>query len=264
MRLDHCGTWFYIHTIILSQSGYFQGTVGPCNYRIASCATILGRFVSLFSSTSFFFSSDIIKVISRDKCRDNKNRYKLHFLCLYRETKQGVVQAFLRSVIYFKRDPWPKVSDNAKELNIHGYKMPRKHHMFHWVRLKARLKQFSVMKKLKRALRVIIQIIVVVYLLLSCMDLYFLHLRQAEVGTVNMGGVMHGHMVVENVGSGGKRRDDQLAGIILGEPSQHSPIRQQQRKAARQPSRKLGFGGGAPYCGGAAPYCGGGAITGGA
>ncbi|MBA0756520.1 hypothetical protein Gogos_020172 [Gossypium gossypioides] len=38
--------------------------------------------------------------------------------------------------------------------------------------VKARLKQFSVMNKLKkRALRVLIQITVVVCLLLSCMDL---------------------------------------------------------------------------------------------
>uniref|UniRef100_A0A2P2JFL7 non-specific serine/threonine protein kinase n=1 Tax=Rhizophora mucronata TaxID=61149 RepID=A0A2P2JFL7_RHIMU len=32
------------------------------------------------------------------------------------ETEQGVAQAILRSIIDFKRDPWPKVSDNAKDL----------------------------------------------------------------------------------------------------------------------------------------------------
>lgn len=32
------------------------------------------------------------------------------------ETEQGVAQAILRSVIDFKRDPWPKVSDSAKDL----------------------------------------------------------------------------------------------------------------------------------------------------
>ncbi|KAG5517551.1 hypothetical protein RHGRI_038075 [Rhododendron griersonianum] len=32
------------------------------------------------------------------------------------ETEQGVAQAIIRSVIDFKRDPWPKVSDNAKDL----------------------------------------------------------------------------------------------------------------------------------------------------
>ncbi|CAI8584844.1 unnamed protein product [Vicia faba] len=32
------------------------------------------------------------------------------------ETKQRVSQAIIRSVIDFKRDPWPKVSDNAKDL----------------------------------------------------------------------------------------------------------------------------------------------------
>lgn len=32
------------------------------------------------------------------------------------ETEQGVAQAIIRSVINFKRDPWPKISDNAKDL----------------------------------------------------------------------------------------------------------------------------------------------------
>ncbi|KAH0459143.1 hypothetical protein IEQ34_011957 [Dendrobium chrysotoxum] len=32
------------------------------------------------------------------------------------ETEQGVAQAFTHSVIDFKRDPWPKVSDSAKDL----------------------------------------------------------------------------------------------------------------------------------------------------
>lgn len=34
----------------------------------------------------------------------------------YAETEQGVAQAIIRSVIDFKRDPWPKVSENAKDL----------------------------------------------------------------------------------------------------------------------------------------------------
>ena len=32
------------------------------------------------------------------------------------ETEQGVAQAIIRSVLDFKRDPWPRVSDNAKDL----------------------------------------------------------------------------------------------------------------------------------------------------
>lgn len=32
------------------------------------------------------------------------------------ETEQGVAQAIIRSVLDFKRDPWPKVSDSAKDL----------------------------------------------------------------------------------------------------------------------------------------------------
>lgn len=37
-------------------------------------------------------------------------------LCFDPETEQGVAEAIIRSVIDFKRDPWPKVSDNAKDL----------------------------------------------------------------------------------------------------------------------------------------------------
>jgi len=37
-------------------------------------------------------------------------------LCCNAETEQGVAQAIIRSVIDFKRDPWPRVSDNAKDL----------------------------------------------------------------------------------------------------------------------------------------------------
>lgn len=37
-------------------------------------------------------------------------------LSFFAETEQGVAQAIIRSVLDFKRDPWPKVSDNAKDL----------------------------------------------------------------------------------------------------------------------------------------------------
>ena len=36
--------------------------------------------------------------------------------CLFLETDHGVAKAILRSVIDFRRDPWPKVSANAKDL----------------------------------------------------------------------------------------------------------------------------------------------------
>ncbi|KAJ9565392.1 hypothetical protein OSB04_001358 [Centaurea solstitialis] len=128
------------------------------------------------------------------------------------ETEQGVAQAIIRSVVDFKRDPWPKVSDTAKDLvkkmlnpdpklrltaqevlGILKIRYPRPHwaqtnprqfwaearllkHAARgrsphhpWIQnakkapnvslgetVKARLKQFSVMNKLKkRALRVI-------------------------------------------------------------------------------------------------------------
>ncbi|XWS52536.1 hypothetical protein CRYUN_Cryun11dG0079100 [Craigia yunnanensis] len=92
------------------------------------------------------------------------------------ETEQGVAQAIIRSVIDFKRDPWPKVSDNAKDLVKKMLNPDPKQRLtaqevleHPWLQnakkapnvplgetVKARLKQFSVMNKLKkRALRVI-------------------------------------------------------------------------------------------------------------
>ncbi|KAK3205266.1 hypothetical protein Dsin_019312 [Dipteronia sinensis] len=92
------------------------------------------------------------------------------------ETEQGVAQAIIRSVIDFKRDPWPKVSDNAKDLvkkmlNSDPQKRLTAEQVLEhpWIQnakkapnvplgetVKARLKQFSVMNKLKkRALRVV-------------------------------------------------------------------------------------------------------------
>ncbi|GAB2212179.1 hypothetical protein Droror1_Dr00025529 [Drosera rotundifolia] len=92
------------------------------------------------------------------------------------ETEQGVAQAIIRSVIDFKRDPWPKVSDNAKDLVKRMLDPDPKKRLtaqgvldHPWLQnakkapnislgetVKARLKQFSVMNKLKKkALRVI-------------------------------------------------------------------------------------------------------------
>ncbi|KAH7838441.1 hypothetical protein Vadar_026384 [Vaccinium darrowii] len=92
------------------------------------------------------------------------------------ETEQGVAQAIIRSVIDFKRDPWPKVSDNAKDLVKRmldpdpNKRLTAQEVLEHpWIQnakkapnvplgetVKARLKQFSVMNKLKkRALKVI-------------------------------------------------------------------------------------------------------------
>ncbi|KAL2239923.1 UNVERIFIED_CONTAM: Calcium-dependent protein kinase 8 [Sesamum indicum] len=92
------------------------------------------------------------------------------------ETEQGVAQAIIRSVIDFKRDPWPRVSDNAKDLvkkmlDPDPSRRLTAHQVLEhpWLQnakkapnvslgetVKARLKQFSVMNKLKkRALRVV-------------------------------------------------------------------------------------------------------------
>ncbi|ONK76237.1 uncharacterized protein A4U43_C03F25440 [Asparagus officinalis] len=92
------------------------------------------------------------------------------------ETEQGVAQAIIRSVIDFKRDPWPRVSDNAKDLVKRMLDPDPKRRLtaqevldHPWLQnakkapnvnlgetVKARLQQFSMMNKLKkRALRVI-------------------------------------------------------------------------------------------------------------
>ncbi|KAK6124836.1 hypothetical protein DH2020_041422 [Rehmannia glutinosa] len=92
------------------------------------------------------------------------------------ETEQGVAQAIIRSVVDFKRDPWPKVSDKAKDLVKKMLNPDPKQRLtaqevldHPWLQnaksapnvslgetVRARLKQFSMMNKLKkRALRVI-------------------------------------------------------------------------------------------------------------
>ncbi|PSS21160.1 Calcium-dependent protein kinase [Actinidia chinensis var. chinensis] len=92
------------------------------------------------------------------------------------ETEQGVAQAIINSVVDFKRDPWPKVSDNAKDLVKKMLDPDPKRRLtaqqvldHPWLQnakkapnvslgetVRARLKQFSVMNKLKkRALKVI-------------------------------------------------------------------------------------------------------------
>ncbi|CAL9070967.1 unnamed protein product [Musa textilis] len=92
------------------------------------------------------------------------------------ESEQGVAQAILRSVIDFKREPWPKVSDSAKDL-VRQMLDPDPKQRFtaqqvidhSWLQnatkapnvnlgetVRARLQQFSVMNKFKKkALRVV-------------------------------------------------------------------------------------------------------------
>ncbi|CAI9782796.1 unnamed protein product [Fraxinus pennsylvanica] len=91
------------------------------------------------------------------------------------ETEQEIAEAIIRSVVDFKRDPWPKVSDKAKDLvkkmlNPDPKQRPTAQEVLDhpWLQnaksapnvslgesVRARLKQFSMMNKLKkRALRV--------------------------------------------------------------------------------------------------------------
>ncbi|QCE05263.1 calcium-dependent protein kinase [Vigna unguiculata] len=92
------------------------------------------------------------------------------------ETEQGVAQSIIRSVVDFRREPWPKVSDNAKDLVKKMLDPDPKRRLtaqevldHPWLQnekkapnvslgetVRSKLMQFSVMNKLKkRALRVI-------------------------------------------------------------------------------------------------------------
>ncbi|KAK1311737.1 Calcium-dependent protein kinase 13 [Acorus calamus] len=92
------------------------------------------------------------------------------------ESEQGVAQAILRGLIDFKRDPWPNISENAKDLVRRmlepdpKLRLTAKQVLEHpWLQnakkapnvplgdvVKSRLKQFSMMNRFKRkALRVI-------------------------------------------------------------------------------------------------------------
>ncbi|KAM1221197.1 hypothetical protein ACFX13_009098 [Malus domestica] len=107
------------------------------------------------------------------------------------ETEQGVAEAIIRSVVNFKKDPWPLVSDNAKDLVKKMLNPDPKRRLtaqevldHPWLQnakkapnvslgetVRSRLKQFSVMNKLKKsALKVIAE-----------------HLSMEEVGGIQEG-----------------------------------------------------------------------------
>lgn len=74
----------------------------------------LFAFVKVLNQTA-------IKTVSIRLCYNRCICEKCVYICIksvvfYAETEQGVAQAIIRSVVDFRRDPWPKVSDNAKDL----------------------------------------------------------------------------------------------------------------------------------------------------
>ncbi|KAJ6408232.1 hypothetical protein OIU84_011528 [Salix udensis] len=136
------------------------------------------------------------------------------------ETEQGVAQAIIRSVIDFKRDPWPRVSDNAKDLvrkmlDPDPKCRPTAQEVLDhpWLQnakkapdvslgetVRSKLKQFSIMNKLKkRALRVIAE-----------------HLSVEEVA-----GIKEGFQVMDT-GNNGKINIDELR-VGLQKLGQHVP-----------------------------------------
>ncbi|KAL6138108.1 hypothetical protein ACLB2K_063394 [Fragaria x ananassa] len=128
------------------------------------------------------------------------------------ETEQGVAQAIIRSVVDFKRDPWPKVSDNAKDLVKKMLDPDPKRRLtaqqvldHTWLQnakrapnvslgetVRARLKQFSVMNKLKKsALKVIAE-----------------HLSQEEVA-----GIQEGFKIMDTSNKGKINIDELRVGL---------------------------------------------------
>lgn len=47
---------------------------------------------------------------------NGKLEHHLNPILLFAETEQGVAQAIIRSVVDFRREPWPRVSEPAKDL----------------------------------------------------------------------------------------------------------------------------------------------------
>ncbi|CAK9141651.1 unnamed protein product [Ilex paraguariensis] len=98
------------------------------------------------------------------------------FGCHYTETEEGIAQAIVRCNIDFERDPWPKVSDDAKDL-VKGMLEPNPYSRMtveevlesRWIQsadkvpnvplgenVRTRIKQFSLMNKFKKkVLRVV-------------------------------------------------------------------------------------------------------------
>lgn len=77
----------------------------------------LDKFKLAKKSVQNFFSELIY--FNFCKWHQIKSSYlSIYLKCLvyHAETEQGVAQAIIRSVLDFRRDPWPRVSENAKDL----------------------------------------------------------------------------------------------------------------------------------------------------
>lgn len=71
---------------------------------VSLCSLLLGPSVAIVSQGDIFGA--IIRIMNLVFC----------LFIPFSETEQGVAQAIIRSVLDFRRDPWPKVSENAKDL----------------------------------------------------------------------------------------------------------------------------------------------------
>ncbi|PPR96459.1 hypothetical protein GOBAR_AA24208 [Gossypium barbadense] len=165
-RVDEAGSlWNMVHTTIgllqLSPFYIYAQAALECSHLTVE------RFNEIVGSP-YYMALEVLK----HNYGPEKNRYKLDFSCLHTETEQRVAQAIIRSAIDFKRDPWPKVSDNTKALVKKMLNLDRKQLLtaqevleHSWLQnakkapnvplgetMKARLKQFSVTNKVRREL----------------------------------------------------------------------------------------------------------------
>lgn len=76
---------------------------GHTVYTTKWCTTVLGRYIHLFCRSCQFFSDSMLNPLK---------------ICLFSisETQQGIFDAVLKGFIDFESDPWPLISDSAKDL----------------------------------------------------------------------------------------------------------------------------------------------------
>lgn len=104
---------------------------GPVCYDLSYCLVLFFcsstvKVLYGYAADGFYFPWMIIKITTEPRVTFFEVLFYyllplFEFLLLIlfifcKETEQGVAQAIIRSVIDFKRDPWPRVSETAKDL----------------------------------------------------------------------------------------------------------------------------------------------------
>ncbi|KAK6122860.1 hypothetical protein DH2020_043386 [Rehmannia glutinosa] len=117
----------------------------------------------------------ILEVVKRHITRHDQvshREYTKGIIASFAETEEGIAQAIVHGEIDFERDPWPKISEDAKDLvrgMLEPNRIPASQSKNKWIqnadkvsniplgeRVRTRIKQFSLMNKFKkRVLRVV-------------------------------------------------------------------------------------------------------------